>query len=264
MSHGQFIVLLEHRYLTRTQTTTKAFSRPVPTRKRHNDKPRSDKNLLDINPQHVVNLLTQNSTDPPIIDLLTPRNPDVAPLLLDLSTTPPKSRRSAEAKIATFSELLNDRIQEAMLDVDRRALHMEARYNKYATTLRSTERKQQALWEKDEQGLALRESLAHQRETKLTHRARDLAEIERQAVAAATQREEDMTRLMRRTSDVFDEHKRQVDTLTLQSELAVRAWHEVEMTKVKDMLAANTAEHTERINEFCTVQLQNLESNLDS
>ena len=119
----------------------------VPTRKRHKDKPHSDKHALDINTQHVVNLLTQNSTDPPIIDLLTPRNPDVAPRLLDLST-PPKSRRSAEAKIATFSELLNDRIQEAMLDVDRRALDMETRYNKYAANLRSTERKQQALREK--------------------------------------------------------------------------------------------------------------------
>ena len=91
-----------------------------------------------------------------------------------------------------------------------------------------------------------------------------MAESERQAVTAATQREEDMTKLRRRTSDVFDEHKRQVDTLTLQSELAIPVWPEVEMTKLKDMLAANTAEHTERTNVFCTVQLQNLESNLDS
>ena len=71
--------------------------------------------------------------------------------------------------------------------------------------------------------------------------------------------------LNRRTKEVFDEHKRQIDNLTsLQSELALRAWHEVETTKFKDMLAIHQSEYKARTEDFCKDNLQELESNVDS
>ena len=235
---------------------------PVPARRRHKDK-RSNKQILDVQTPNVAMLLTQTQADPPIIDLLTPRSPGRPPSTSD-SSTPRRSPRSEQAKIATFSELLNDHIQEAMLDVDRRAQVLQETYDKYEAKLRHVDRKQTALREKEERRLEVRESLLTRWEEKMTTRARDLTNLEQRAILDLAQREQDLAMLTRRITDVFDEHKRQVDALTFQSELAIRAWHEVEMAKFKEQLADHQQQHKARTDDFCDEQLQNLQSHLDS
>ena len=212
----------------------------------------------------VLTLSPQNPEHPTIIDLPTPRGTDDAlPVTVNLMT-PPTTTRTELDTFATFSELLNDRIQEAMLEVDRRAQAMEAQQDKYEAKIRSVHKRQAALQAKDEQRLTVRQSLLNQWEEKMTLRARDLAELERRATLDLAQREQDLATLNRRTKEVFEEHQRKIDNLNSQSELAIKAWHEVEITKYKAILMDQQSEYKARTEEFCEVQLQNLESNLDS
>ena len=100
---------------------------PVKNRKRkikykENDTP-------DIPPSNVTTLLPQNLANPTIIDLVTPRGSDTVPVTVDLRT-PPKTPRTHFDRITIFSELLNDRIHEVMLDVNRRAYEMNDKYAK--------------------------------------------------------------------------------------------------------------------------------------
>ena len=95
--------------------------------------------------------------------------------------------------------------------------------------------------------------------------ARHHTELEHRAALDQTQREQDLTRLHRRTQEALDEHtKRTIDNITIQNELAIWAWHDVEMQKFKDALAEHQSDYKARTEDFCEEQLQNLESNLDS
>ena len=98
----------------------------------------------------------------------------------------------------------------------------------------------------------------------MTLRARDLAEMERRAILDLAEREQDLATLTRRTQDVLDDYKRQVHTLTFQSELATRTWQEVEMTKFKETLATYQSEYKARTEDFCADNLQKLNINLGS
>jgi hypothetical protein len=174
------------------------------------------------------------------------------------------SSKSENEKIATFSELLNAHIQEAMLNFDRRTMTMQGLMNQYDKVLRCKEQLCKADWEKDEERLTLRESMLDSWETKLTQRVKDLEELERRAIIDITQCEQDLVMLTRRTKDIFVEHKRTIDAATFQSELAHRSWHEVEMAKFKEQLTEHQMVYKARTEDFCEEQLQHLESNLDS
>ena len=215
-----------------------------------------------------IDLVTPRDTGktPPTVDLVTPPKPtaDINRLrTIDLTTTPPQPRTEMNT-ITTFSDILNDRIQEAMLEVDRRAHAMDDKQARYEAKLRSYHRKHEALRAKDDQRLQVRESLLNQWEAKMALRARDHTDMEHRAALDLAQREQDLTRLHRRTQEALDEHKRTIDNITIQNELAIRAWHEVEMQKFKDKLAEHQSDYKARTEDFCEEQLQNLESNLDS
>ena len=244
---------------------------PVMYRKRHkHSQEHRDKDITDGTPPKVVIMSPQTPENPNIIDLRTPSSTDDRPVLPRASVTssmfspPTTTPHSVTEQTLTFSELLNDRIQEAMLVVDKRAVEMEARYTRYNAKLRASYRKQSSLRDKEEQRLATRASLLTKWEEKMTLRAQDLADMERRAILDLAQREQDLATLNRRTQEIFDDHKRHVDNLTFQSELAFRAWQEVETTRFKDTLAVHQSEYKARTSEFCEVNLQNLESNLDS
>ena len=235
---------------------------PVMSRKRNKHNKSRDKDTLARTPLNMVRMSPQNPINPDIIDLCTPRSMDD-----ETRSTPsahPTTPFSDDTHLATFSDILNDKIQEAMQAVDRRAEAMAAQYAKYEAKLRSSYRKHAVLRNRDEQRLEIRDGLLRQWEEKMTLRVREQEETERRATLDLAQREQDLAALTRRTQDVFDAHKRQIDNLTFQSELAIRAWQEVEMTKFKDILATHQATYKERTEDFCTENLQNLESNLDS
>ena len=218
---------------------------------------------MDVISTNVDISLTQNQVDPAIIDLITPRHSE-APNPPMASLTASKSSRHDTDKIATFSDFLNDKIHEAMLDVDRRTMQMEANITQYEAKIRRVERRQTAVRERFEERLAARKAFLNDWETKIAQRSRDLVDLERRAIIDLSQRETDLATLSRRTNDLLDEHKRRMEALTFQNELAFRAWHEVEMMKFKDQFDANKIEYKAKTKDFCDEQLQNLQSNLDS
>ena len=236
---------------------------PVPVRKRVREKVK-DRNLQDIIPQTVVTSFTKTNADPLIVDLLTPRHTDDSPRPSAPSPLS-KSSRSEREKIKTFSEHLNDRVQEAMLVVDQRSHLMEERMRQYDTEMRKIERRQAAARDRFEERLTAREAFLNRWEAGISQqRTRDLTDLERRSVVDLSHRETDLANLARRTKDLFDEYKRQIDAITFQNELASRSWYEVEMEKFKEQLAEHQSTHKSRTDDFCEEQLQNLESNLDS
>ena len=254
---------------------------PVTNRKRHKlrnqDKDIKEKNIstpvAKLSPPKptIIDLVTPRSdrgdplTQPPTTPKLTfqPRDTGDTSMTVDLVTTP-KPKRMEMNTITTFADILNDRIQEAMMEVDRRAHVMDEKQTKYESKLRSIHRRHDALRAKDEQRLTIRDSLLNQWETKMTLRARDLADLERRSVLDLAQREQDIARLNTKTQEALDKHIFTIENITTQNELAIRAWHEVEMQKFKDQLAEHQTEYKARTEDFCEEQLQNLESNLDS
>ena len=82
--------------------------------------------------------------------------------------------------------------------------------------------------------------------------------------ADMAQRERDLATLERFTSDILDDHKRRLEEMTFQSELATKSWHEVAMAKLKDDLADHQSTYKDCTKDFFEEQLQNLERNLDS
>ena len=95
-----------------------------------------------------------------------------------MASSSTSERRRHKQKLNIFSELMNGRIHDALLEIDRREQQLDAKLKQVEATFRRLENKQTTMRQKDDQRLAYRESLLTRWEAKCTTRARELAIID--------------------------------------------------------------------------------------
>ena len=227
-------------HVRQTQLTDSGGFTRVPPRKRKEKD--VDEDTLDTPRAESATSTTNKQNNVDIVDLTTPERLHDFDILKKKLHQPPLSTPD----IDTVHDILNDRVRLALLEIDRREAVFVSNAKQFEATQRQLAQQQSDDRLKILQKMVQQEKLLKRWTVSLVEREDTLDDLETSAHNAHAE-------FQRQAAD---------DTMD-QGQQTLRAWADVQVEKLKDTLLDNETAHKTRLKDYCTDQLQQLESTLD-